>query len=246
MLEKMADFAPKELCYRINRGKIYKYSKWKCSDNLCAKVYRKILSVVMFKRAKKRGDEQEYIDVYEEGALNLKGNVLYDEFNHTSDKYIRLNSYNLKEVFRFPEFDEQANISVKARMLETESVALHIRRSDHMYDNAELFERGYFRKAVQYMREHIYSPVFYIFSEEIDWCQKNLENLGINEKEDAVYIIDWNKGNKSFRDMQLMTFCRHNILAISSFSWWGYYLSRFEDKVVCAPKGYWFEVPVHL
>ena len=47
---------------------------------------------------------------------------------------------------------------------------------------------------------------------------------------DQVYFIDWNTGNESYRDMQLMTLCKHNILAISAFSWWGYYLSEIENK----------------
>ena len=130
-------------------------------------------------------------------------------------------------------------------MEQSESVAAHVRRSDHMYDNIRLFEEQYFVKAVNYIKEQTQNPVFYIFSDEPQWCRENMQTLGLTAS-DNVEIIDWNIGEESYRDMQLMTYCKHNILAISSFSWWGYYLSRQSDKVVCAPEGYWMEVPVHF
>lgn len=171
----------------------------------------------------------------------------FDEINHVSDKYIGKGSKReeLKKVFQFPDFKDNKNTEIAERMQTSESVALHVRRSDHMYDNAELFKSQYFAKAVNYIKKVVKSPVFYIFSDEPEWCRNHLDELGFL-KEDKIEIIDWNKAEQSYRDMQLMTYCKHNILAISSFSWWGYYLSNRRDKVVCAPKGYWLEVPVHF
>ena len=151
----------------------------------------------------------------------------------------------LRQIYKFPKFTDLRNIDLAERMEKNESVALHVRRSDHMYDNGQLFERGYFGRAVNYMKENVSEPVFYIFSDEPDWCKSNLELLGLSTK-DEITIIDWNTEKQSFRDMQLMTYCKHNILAISSFSWWGYYLSNYSKKVVCAPNGYWLEVSVHF
>lgn len=173
--------------------------------------------------------------------------IYYDEFNHTSDKYIGAGKDKKKliEIFQFPDFTDGRNIKLAELMQKTESVAMHIRRSDHMYDNAQLFEDGYFKKAVNYIKKNVKNPIFFLFSDEPDWCKKNFKMLGLEEN-DNVTFVDWNNGSQSFKDMQLMTYCKHNILAISSFSWWGYYLSNQREKIVCAPKKYWLEVPVHF
>ena len=173
--------------------------------------------------------------------------IYFDEFNHVSDKYIGggTRKEELKKIFRFPVFIDDKNAETAVKMEQSESVAVHVRRSDHMYDNIRLFEEQYFAKAVNYIKEQTQNPVFYIFSDEPQWCRENMQTLGLTAS-DNVEIIDWNIGEESYRDMQLMTCCKHNILVISSFSWWGYYLSRQIDKVVCAPEGYWMEVPVHF
>lgn len=186
------------------------------------------------------------MDTYPPFYKTSKISFFFDEFNHTSDTYIGNGSMKecLKEVYKFPDFDDDTNIVVQRKMLQTESVAVHIRRSDHMYDNVKLFEEGYFQKAIQNIKEKIHSPTFYIFSDEPEWCRMHGEQLGF-KKSDEMICVDWNSGENSYKDMQLMTYCKHNILSISSFGWWGYYLSDRNDKLVYAPKGYWLEVPTH-
>lgn len=173
--------------------------------------------------------------------------VYYDEFNHTSDKYLGggRQKDKLRNMFQFPAFEDNRNVETARNMLNEESVSMHIRRSDHMYDNIRLFETGYFSKATECIKEHVQNPVFYLFSDEPEWCKCHLDMLGL-QRGDKIRLVDWNLRAESFRDMQLMTYCKHNILAISSFGWWGYYLSCRNDKVVCAPEGYWLEVPIHF
>lgn len=170
----------------------------------------------------------------------------FDEFDHRSDYYFRDYASLVKKAFVFPEFTREEDRKISEEMKRGNSVALHVRRSDHMYDNGDLFERGYYRQAAGFIKENTAEKqTFYLFSDDLQWCLGHLADLGL-EASDPVVAVDWNHGADSFRDMQLMTFCQHNIIPISSFSWWGYYLSSAADKIVCAPEGYWLEVENHF
>ena len=75
--------------------------------------------------------------------------------------------------------------------------------------------------------------MFYVFSDDIAWCKQSLVI-----KFPCVYI-DHNIGRESYRDMQLMSLCRHYVIANSSFSWWGAWLNPKPEKIVVTPKR-WF------
>lgn len=244
ILNAMQEYNPQALNYHIVRGKPICWNednRNNYSENILKKISNK-LKWYLFKI----GIEKSHVDYYQKKYLEYNGNVLYDEFNHTSDKYLKGRTYDLRKVFRFPEFIEQRDVNCSEEMLRENSVALHVRRGDHLYDNGNLFSRKYFNKATKYIREKVGNPHFYIFSEDSEWCREHSQEIGLYLQEDKVTYVDWHNGEQSFRDMQLMTFCKHNILVISSFSWWGYYLSKHSDKIVCAPKGYWFEVKKHF
>src|SRR2546430_286356 len=69
---------------------------------------------------------------------------------------------------------------------------------------------------------------YYIFSDDVVWAKEN-----INEKN--IEFINWNKNKNSYKDMQLMSNCKHNIIANSSFSWWAAWLNSNKNKIVIAP-----------
>ena len=114
---------------------------------------------------------------------------------------------------------------------EDNSVAVHIRLGDYiqireLYGN--ICTEEYYRKAIQYIAGRIENPVFYVFSDEP-------ERVGDLLSDYQCCVIEENRGTDSYKDMYLMSKCRHHIIANSTFSWWGAWLDDKPDKIVVTP-----------
>jgi len=119
------------------------------------------------------------------------------------------------------------------KIVSSNSISMHIRRGAYVIDPviANVYydsSLDYYRRAVSYMTEKITNPIFFIFSNEIDWAKKNL-------KIDYPVVYIDNNG-PDFEHLYLMSKCKHNIITSSSFSWWGAWLNSNESKIVIAPK----------
>jgi hypothetical protein len=126
---------------------------------------------------------------------------------------------------------EKVERDVLERIERSNSVCLHIRRGDYINNPTHpLCELSYYEKAIELIKTRVDEPHFFIFSDDISWCKNN---LNLNENFEFVTTdADW-------KDLRLMTYCKHNIIANSSFSWWGAYLGKFAHKIVISPK-VWF------
>ena len=115
------------------------------------------------------------------------------------------------------------NAKIKDLMRHTNSVSMHIRRGDYLESNTSKLMGGictldYYNKAIALVKTKIQTPVFFVFSDDIEWAKENFAK-------DNMHFIDWNTGKDSFFDMYLMSQCKAHIIANSSFSYWGAYLS---------------------
>ncbi|MDE5718775.1 MAG: alpha-1,2-fucosyltransferase, partial [Lachnospiraceae bacterium] len=81
---------------------------------------------------------------------------------------------------------------------------------------------------VSYIKERCPGAVFYVFSDDADYVRAHFAGKEFR-------IVDWNRGEDSFYDMQLMSRCRHNICANSTFSFWGARLNGNPDKMMLRP-----------
>ena len=143
----------------------------------------------------------------------------------------------IREAFRFPEIRDEKNKKMLEMIQGCNAVSIHARRSDLLFLNGYCYRYGFFKRSVKYIKRHVKDPVFVFFTDEksVGWCEKNERVFGLNLKKDKVLFVDWNKGTDSFRDMQLMAECKHNIFTESTFGFWAAYLNKNPNKITCAP-----------
>jgi len=126
------------------------------------------------------------------------------------------------------------NTNMLSLINETNSISLHIRRGDYILNSHTNNIHGtcsldYYHKAIELTSQKVDNPVYYLFSDDIEWVKENLKNKF------PTHYIDFNNDTPE-RDIILMSKCKHNIIANSSFSWWGAWLNNYSNKIIIAPK----------
>ena len=160
-------------------------------------------------------------------------NCIYRGF-WQSEKYFEHCEKDIRKQFSFLPFDELKNIELSKKMSTENSVAIHFRKGKD-YLQSELVGKGlcgveYYQRAIDYIQRHVASPIFYVFTDNPNWIKCNMPNFDYT-------LVDWNNisGKRSFRDMQLMSCAKHNIIANSTYSWWGAWLNSNPNKIVISP-----------
>jgi hypothetical protein len=168
------------------------------------------------------------------------GNIYLDGY-WQSERYFKDVEHAIRNDFRFKQEPDPLNNDLIQKMGRECSVSLHIRRGDYVADERSNAVHGtmgieYYKNAVQYIAEREAKPQFYIFSDDRQWIEQNFKIPF------PTTFICHNTGSKSYEDIRLMSMCKHNIIANSSFSWWGAWLNNNANKIVIAPKK-WFNDP---
>ena len=175
---------------------------------------------------------------FDKNFYHLTDPVFLDGF-FQSPRYFEDIATLIRQEFRIRE-DQSMGVSKKAaEMEELPSVGVHIRRGDFLNPKTAAYhgvlDASYYANAVGLMQEKIPGSFFYIFSDDIDWVKDNLSLPAGTE-----FVSSFTKS--PIEDFFLMTKCRHNIIANSSFSWWPAWLNNNPAKIVIAPKR-WFADP---
>ncbi len=142
---------------------------------------------------------------------------------------------SLQKELRFDENLDEENTRLAASINNTEAVSIHVRRGDYLTAYAHQFQslgRDYYEKAVERIRQETDNPTFYVFSDDSDFIRTAFDWL------DNKVIVDHNRDENSYRDMQLMSTCRHNIIANSTFSAWASILNSSPDHLTVYPAAY--------
>ncbi|MEI8390338.1 MAG: alpha-1,2-fucosyltransferase [bacterium] len=131
-----------------------------------------------------------------------------------------------------------ANLEMLNRIKSSNSISLHIRRTDYLnketlYLWGNICTDEYYKNAIKYISQKVDNPTFFVFSDDIEYCKNN-----INPGFETVFV-DINNDITAHEDMRLMSNCKHNIIANSTFSWWGTWLNSNPNKIVVSPP-IWF------
>lgn len=150
-----------------------------------------------------------------------------------SEKYFENITEKLFKSFQFNLPNDELNKRYIKSIKQNNSISIHIRRGDFLNkDNINLFggvcTQLYYQKAIDMIETKFEDAHFFAFSNDMEWVKNNL-------KFRQATFINNNTGNNSWKDMYLMSICKHNIIANSTFSWWGAWLNKNENKTVICP-----------
>ncbi len=143
-----------------------------------------------------------------------------------SEKYFKESESIIRDDFK--PSNEILDKLLKTPLIDTNTISLHIRRTDYVTSNGfhPVQSIDYYKNAVDSIGDYDY---IFVFSDDIKWCKDNLNFKNI------IFI----EGLTDIEDLYLMSLCKNNIIANSSFSWWGAWLNNNIDKKIVAPSK-WF------
>lgn len=142
-------------------------------------------------------------------------------FAHARERVLKTFSFKTKHVV-----DANAMFS-RLGIDPSDTVSIHVRRGDYTVkqDYHPLQDSAYFQSAYEKAK----AKNILVFSDDIDWCKKNI----------AGKNIEYSESGNAFTDMYAMSKCKNNIIVNSTFGWWGAWLNTNPEKLVVAPSK-WF------
>lgn len=172
-----------------------------------------------------------------DNSVFLKNKTYFDGFWQT-EKYFKGIDFELRKEITLKNPLSTYSEEMLKKIKNSPSVSIHVRRGDYVTDQNTNIVHGtcsmeYYKKAIDHMTKKVAGSHFFIFSDDYDWSIENFKSLN------HPFTCVKNDAEKNYEDLILMSNCKHNIIANSSFSWWGAWLNPNKEKIVIAPKK-WF------
>lgn len=167
---------------------------------------------------------------FDSTVLDAGNNIFLDGYFFSHKYFIANKELLSKELSPKLKLNEQ-NLYYLEKIRNVNSVSVHFRRGDYkLTDFHGVLQNSYYQQAVNVIKQKVNDPTLFIFSDEPMWVRENI-------KFDLPYeIVDINKDEFNYLDIELMKNCKHNIIANSGFSWWGALLNYHSNAIVVAPK----------
>ena len=175
---------------------------------------------------------------FDESILEAPNNVILDGY-WQSEKYFSNISDILRRELVIKYQQDSQSYKFSQLIQNTQSISVHIRRMDYIQNkktndiHGTCSEEYYFR-AILYIVEKVNNPHFFLFSDDPEWARHKLK---LNF---PTTIVDCNDASRNYEDLRLMSSCKHNIIANSTFSWWGAWLNANSKRIIIAPRE-WFK-----
>ena len=212
-----ADIARKEDLEKI--GRIYTSS---IATRIAMRIVRKLKALCFGSLVLERSL------LFDPAIMSLAGNAYLDGYWQNEKYFIEIESIIRKE-FTLKKMSKEAE---EVRLLienENNPVSIHVRRGDYAVNPKILsLTLDYYQNAINLIYEKIKKPSFFVFSDDIKWVKQNLK------LDNASFVSSPKIAPQE--DLMLMSYCKYNIIANSSFSWWGAWLNKNKEKIVIAPQ----------
>lgn len=233
--------------FNCNQERFYELTNFnvQCDASISfSKPYNFIFKKYVFLRCS--NNKKLLLNIFRENSLSFQSEFLkinssiYLDGYFQSEKYFLRHQNKIRNNLLFTDASFRGESIFENQILGSESVSIHIRRGDYVTNKEVADFHGslgmdYYKKSIEFIRSKIKNPVFFVFTDDPDWVIENFSHhlpftLVRNSKTE----------NAGIRDLRLMSLCKHNIIANSSFSWWGAWLNVNHQKIVISPKK-WFK-----
>ena len=206
-------------------------------DNTAKKYANRFLSYFNASKIGSNSHVHEKDFRYDNNFVNYPNNIFLEGY-WQSEKYFNRIADIIRRDFVVKYIPTKQNADYADLIDSTESVSVHVRRGDYATNKITNSIHGtcdltYYESAIELIKSKIGRPHLFLFSDDLEWAEKKIRpNLPITS-------IDCNNASRNYEDLRLMNRCKHNIIANSTFSWWGAWMNSNPNKIVIAPRK-WF------
>lgn len=163
----------------------------------------------------------------------IKDNCYYDGY-WQSYSYLTCIDRIISKEMNIKTINNKKALDILEQIEKTNSISIHVRRGDYLSIkvNSQIFctcDLLYYSKAINYIKAKQSNAIFYVFSDDLEWVETHFKG---NE---FIFVKD----NSPSEDMFIMSKCKHNIIANSTFSWWAAWLNSNENKIIISPRNWY-------
>ena len=213
--------------YKLHGG--YKIDKYDLKKNI--RSIRNTFQSFLIEKLLCKVIRYEKLNFFDFKSVNEKYKNIFFKGYFQNEKYFISNRAELLKCFK-PKKISLKCLKIENKIRKKKFCSIHIRRGDYLSSSNQkvhgLLSMDYYNSAINLMIKNNYTN-FFVFSDDIEWCKQNINFV-------KAKIIFHDQVLENYEDLYLMSKCSSNIIANSSFSWWGAWLNENQDKIIIAPK----------